>query len=60
MDEDLNGPDWYCPHCDKFVPHSETSSGSERQQHAEDKGGCGKPVQPNKFDPTQAPKAWSE
>ena len=53
---DAIGPDWYCPYCDKFVPHVDTTSRGPVQRHQE----CGKPVQPNKFDRTQAPREWSE
>ena len=50
----MNGPDWYCPYCDKTVPHIDTRDG----HHAEAKGGCGNVLQTCKFDPAQAPKDW--
>lgn len=34
----MNGPDWYCPHCDKAVAHADTRNG----HHDEAKGGCGR------------------
>lgn len=55
-----DGPNWYCMGCDKFVPHSETRAGADGQLHDEAHGGCGRPVQPNRFDASQAPAAWSE
>lgn len=51
----MSGPDWYCPYCDKMVPHVDTRDG----HHDEAKDGCGNVLQTCKFDPAQAPRDWS-